>query len=144
MVLSCRIAMGQTCTAAASGPTFGIYNPYAASPSGITGTVSVTCSALFGLSLNYSIRLDGGASGAVASRAMAGGASRLGYQLYTNAAHSVIWGDGTGGSVTVSDGYSLAALGSVTKNYTIYGLIPAGQTVAVGGYLDTVTILITY
>ena len=143
-LLSGRVAMAQICTATTSGPTFGAYDPFATSSSSITGTVSVTCRAVVALGLSYSIQLDGGIGGTIASRAMTSGASLLGYQLYTNSARSVIWGNGTSGSGTVSDGYVLVALGSATKNYTVYGVIPARQMAAPGAYVDTVTVLITY
>ena len=143
MLLSGRAAMAQACTASSSGPTFGAYDPAAASASSITGTVTMTCNTLIGLLVSYTIQLDGGANGTVVSRAMASGASRLAYQLYTNAAHNIVWGDGTGGSIKISDGY-LLSVGSTSKSYPVYGLIPAHQNVAAGGYLDTVTILITY
>ena len=144
VLLSGRAVMGQTCTASTSGLAFSPYDPFAAAPSNITGTVSVTCRALIALGLSYTIQLDGGAGGTIASRAMSNGASRLGYQLYTNPARSVVWGDGTGGTATMGDGYLLAALATILKTYTIYGSIPARQMAAVGGYVDTVTILVSY
>ena len=132
LLFSGRVAMAQVCTATTTGLTFGGYDPFAPNPSSITGTVSVTCRAIVALSIAYSVQLDGGTGGTIASRAMTAGMSSLSYQLYTNAAHSVIWGDGTGGTGVISDGYTLIALASATKNYTAYGLIPARQMAAPG------------
>lgn len=144
LLLSGRVAVAQICTATTSGLTFSAYDPFAPSASSITGIVSIDCRAVVALSLVYSIQLGGGTGGTIAARAMTAGVSRLGYQLYTNSVHSVVWGDGTGGTGVVSDGYSLVALGSATKNYTAYGLIPARQMVSPGGYVDVVTVLVTY
>ena len=144
LLLSGRIALGQTCTAAASGLTFSPYDPFAAAPSSITGTISVSCRALAAIGLSYTVQLDGGSGGTIGSRAMSNNASRLGYQLYTNAARSIVWGDGTGGSATMGDSYLLAALTTIVKTYTVYGSIPSRQMAAVGAYVDTVTILVSY
>lgn len=66
---------------------------------------------------------------------------RLNYNAYIDAAGSVIWGDGTSSTSTVS-------LKNVTKNkprtVTAYGVIPALQAVAVGAYSDLLTVTIVW
>jgi spore coat protein U-like protein len=142
-LLASRVVLAASCTASTSGLSFGTYDPFSPSPVSITGTVTVTCQVTVGLLFGYSIQLDGGTGGTVAARAMSSGANRLGYQLYTTATHTTVWGDGTSGSVTVSDSY-LVVLFTTAKPYTIYGYVPALQMVAPGGYSDTVTVLVTY
>lgn len=69
---------------------------------------------------------------------------QLNYNLYADGAHTLIWGDGTGGTSTVSDSYTLPASSS-TRDYTVYGRISGAQSSAVAGnYLDTVLITVTY
>jgi spore coat protein U-like protein len=75
---------------------------------------------------------------------MSNGVSSLFYQLYTNAGHSTVWGDGTGGTQAIKDGYLLSVGVDVIKTYPVYGRITALQNVTNGAYTDTVTILLTY
>lgn len=144
-MLAARGVSAQTCAVSSSGLTFGTYDPFASTPASITGTVSVTCQAVVALGLSYSIQIGtGGGGGSFNTRMLASGSGRLSYQLYTTSTRSTVWGDGTGGTGVVSDGYLLAALGSVSKSYTIYGSIIAGQMVPAGVYSDISSVLIVY
>jgi spore coat protein U-like protein len=69
-----------------------------------TSTVSVKCTK----SSAYTVALNGGntAGGTVAQRLMGSGANTLQYNLYTTTAHTVVWGDGTGSSVTQPGTYT--------------------------------------
>jgi spore coat protein U-like protein len=71
---------------------------------------------------------------------MTSGSNSLTYGLYTNAARTTVWGDGTGSTATVTNTGSGSA-----QNFTVYGRIPAGQTSTPAGiYADTVSVTITY
>lgn len=124
---------GATCTTSATTVAFGSFNPFGSAVTS-TGTISVTCS---GGSINspYTIALSKG-SGTFAQRLMN---SILKYNLYTTSSYTTIWGDGTGGSATVS-----GTNGHTTNNYTVYGQIPAPQGVAPNNYSDTITVTVTY
>jgi spore coat protein U-like protein len=137
------LAIGETCTVQASGVNFGIYDPFNSTPTDATGTASVTCSALASVLVSYTIRLSTGGSGSYASRTLTSGSYTLNYNLYTSAAHAAIWGDGSAGTSTVSDSY-LLEIGSVTRDYPVYGRIPAAQNAAVGTYSDTITVTVDY
>ena len=136
-----------TCTAAATGPVFGVYNPLNASPTLANGTVSVTCTWTGGGSTTVNVvsSYTTGNSGSYATRYMLSGVNRLNYNLYYDAAFTQIRGDGTGGSqtggatLTVSRNSRTASASSV-----VYGRIPAGQNAVPGSYLDTITMIVTY
>jgi len=132
------------CSVSSSGAAFGVYTPTNATATTTTATVSVTCQAAIQIAVAYVISLGPGSSGSVAARTMLGGISRMSYQLYTNPTFSTVWGDGTNGSQTVSDGYLLNILTPVTNNYTAYGRIPALQNLSPATYTDTVIVQITY
>jgi spore coat protein U-like protein len=132
------------CTASSSAAAFNVYNTMSSSPTTTTATVTVTCQAAVQILVGYVISLSAGSSGSVAARTMQNGASAMAYQIYSDPTYSTIWGDGTGGSQTVSDGYLLNLLTPVVRNYTAYGRIPALQNLAPGAYQDTITILVTY
>ncbi|VWC94405.1 lipoprotein [Burkholderia lata] len=89
----------------------------------------------------WKIALNGGSSGSVTARQMqrGGGGGTIGYGLYTDAARSIAWGDGTGGSSTV------AGVGTGTSQVvTVYGAVPAQTTPAPGNYSDTITATISF
>ena len=137
-------ARAQLCTASTTGLSFGTYDPFASGAASITGGVTISCRAVVALGVSYSVQLGAGASGNFAARSMTNGITPLRYQLYTDAARTVVWGDGTGGTSVVSDGFLLAALTTVNRTYTAYGLVPARQSVSAGIYADVVTILVVY
>ena len=58
-------------------------------------------------------------------------ADKLTYQLYQDAAMTIIWGDKTSGTAS----FTINGNG----NFTVYGQIPAGQDVNIGSYSDTVS-----
>ena len=135
--------LGCSCAVGTTAVTFGNYNPILAPATTANGNVAVTCSALVLFSASYVISLSKGASTTYSPRFMSLAAAHLNYNLYTTAAFASIWGDATGGTVTVSDSYTAVAL-SVTRNYTVFGEIPSLQTVGAGNYTDTVVVTVTY
>ncbi|VBB11053.1 Csu type fimbrial protein [Burkholderia stabilis] len=89
----------------------------------------------------WKIALNGGNAGNVTAREMqrSGGGGTIGYGLYTDAARSIPWGDGTGGSTTVT------GVGTGTSQVvTVYGAVPAQTTPAPGNYSDTITATISF
>lgn len=103
------------------------------------GSVSVNCPP----NLAYTIALNAGqGSGAtVAERKMTrvSGSETLSYRLYSDAARTMLWGDGSNGTSTVADMGS----GSV-QTRTVYGTLPAQSVTATGEYRDIVTVTVTY
>lgn len=136
-------ALLETCTATALPVAFGGYNPLSLSPTDSTGQVTVACVGILSIAINYSISLSPGLSASYAPRKLAFGAQRLNYNLYTSSAYSTVWGNGSAGTATVSDGYALALL-AVSRSYTVYARLPAAQNVPAGVYADTVTVTINY
>jgi spore coat protein U-like protein len=139
-----------TCSVSTPGLAFGAYSVYAAAATNGTGTLTVTCSKVAGdpnsITVSYVISLSTGSSSSYVQRTMKSGANSLGYNLYTTNTHSVVWGDGTGSTQTVSNSIRLTN-GSPTnsKNNTVFGQIPPLQDVAVSSsYLDNVTVTVTY
>jgi spore coat protein U-like protein len=135
----------QTCQVSAQAPAFGTYVASNSGADTSTGNVQVTCSALFSLFVSYTISLSAGASGNVVARSMVGSrAGTLGYQLYTSAQDNQVWGDGSGGSATVTDSYLLQLLSPIVRNYPVYGKVPPGQYASPGSYTDTIAVVLTY
>jgi len=133
---------GAACTVAANPTSFGVYDSAAALPLDATGNVAVTCSGLVGL-YSYTIQLDAGSSGSYLSRQMFSVGNTLNYNLYSDVTRLIVWGDGTGGTATVS-GIINVILFPVTNNHAVYGRIPTLQNVPAGSYVDTITVTVNY
>ncbi len=75
---------------------------------------------------------------------MASGANTLQYNLFTTAAFSQIFGDGSGTSKTVAG--TGAGVGTANA-VTVFGQLPdnaTNQAAVPGSYTDTITVTITY
>ena len=138
-------AWGVTCTTSATAMAFGPYQPLSGASLATTATITVTCNpGTIALQESYSIQIGAGTGGSVTSRSMSGPGSRLAYQVYTDALHTVIWGDGSAGTSVVSDSYLIGLILPVTRIYTAYGLIAASLRVGIGSYVDSLIITVTY
>jgi spore coat protein U-like protein len=120
------------CSLGVQGVAFGAYDVFSFQSLDSTGNIGVTCD----VSTPYTIALSAG-QGTYASRSLASGAYRLNYNLFTDASRATVWGDGTGGSSTVSGSYASA-------NFTVFGRISARQNAHVGTYADGVTVTLTF
>lgn len=128
--------VGSACTVTAADLAFGTYNPLDAAAKSGTTTVTVQCTLLSA----YTIGLDEGTgSGAtVAVRKMTKGTDTLNYSLYQDAAHLSVWGETVGTDTVAGVGTGLAI------PTTVYGQIPASQSVNTGVYADTITVSVNY
>jgi len=102
-----------------------------------TGSISARCTN----GDAFRISLNGGASGNVAARTLLqqGGGGVVNYQLYTDSAYSIPWGDGTAGTSMVTGTGSGNA-----QSINVYGRVPAQSTPAPGNYSDTITATIVF
>lgn len=136
------VALQAACTVSSSGIAFGSYNPFATSPDDATGTIVLNCSAGSG-SGAYGVALSVGGGGSYAARRMSSGSNLMAYQVYTSAARTTIWGNGTPGTAAVSAGDNRPQVGGSTS-LTVYGRIAAQLVVAPGSYTDVLTITVNY
>ena len=125
---------GQACTLNVTGVNFGSYDVFSNSALDSTGNIDVNCPSGVGYTMSLS---PGG--GTQTQRFMSSGNYTLNYNLYTAANRALVWGDATGGTVTVN-----GTGNGVTVNYGVYGRIPALQNVHSGSYSDIVTVVLTF
>ena len=145
LALGAAPALAQTCTATSTGVAFGGYSTTLVTPTDAAGSVSVRCTALLSLTVNYTVDLATGSSGSFTARSMLQGASVLSYNLYTTAARTTVWGNGTGGTGRISaTGILVTPLTPHNATYTVFGRIPARQNVTIGSYIDTIVATVTY
>jgi spore coat protein U-like protein len=134
-----------TCTVTAATHAFGAYDTI--NPTSGTSSITVTCTHTTSgnHTFSYTIKLSSG-PGSYASRQMTGTGDTLTYNLYTTAAHTTVWGDGTAGTATVAGSFVVAAASSGFQTQTVYGLITAPQNVRPGAYstASSITVTVTY
>lgn len=121
-----------SCSASTQAVDFGSYDVFSGTPLDGAGAVEASCSP----AAAYTISISSG-GGSYTQRELTGGALVMNYNLYTNASHSVIWGDGTGST-------SVVAGSGDGELHTIYGRAPAGQNLPAGSYSDTLIVTITF
>lgn len=130
--ISATPAAAASCTVAAQGVNFGNYDVFALSHLESVGNIRVQCDAATSVEVSLSPGL-----GDFTARRMSAGADELVYNLYTSSSRTTVWGDGTGGTATVSTD-------ALTADLTLYGTVPARQNARPGLYTDTVVVTITY
>jgi len=123
------------CVVAATPLAFGNYTSTTAPDTDSESRLVVVCTP----GATYKVGLGGGQSQDVDNRKMAGAdeGDVLGYSLSKDAAHTENWGN-TGADMVDGTGTG------TDQVLTVYGRIPAGQAVAVGGYTDVVTVTVSY
>lgn len=134
---SSSVALGAACAVTASDINFGTAAGLG-STLDATGLLQAACS----LNTPYTIAMDGGTIGAnINARKLAPGgigAGVIGYQLYRDSTRTLVWGNGTTGTVQAGTGNGL------TQSIPVYARIPAQATPVPGTYEDTITVTLTY
>ena len=136
-------AANAVCTVSTSGVAFGSYNPLLGQSADTNGTIAVTCSGAAGDTATYTLTITAGL-GSFSARKMLAGGDGLTYNLYKDSACTQVWGDGSGGTSTVSDSVTLTS-SSLTTNYVVYSRIAGGQRTAKANlYSDSLLVTVTY
>ncbi|MFA6163502.1 MAG: spore coat U domain-containing protein [Methylobacter sp.] len=132
-------ASALVCNVSSTSVAFGSFSPLTGNTVDSTGTISISCVLL----TSYTITLSPGGSGSYTLRRMANGGNFLYYNLYLDAGYNQTWGNGTGGSSTVTDSFPLRG-GS--RDHTVYGRIPLAsqRNAMVGSYSDSITVTIFF
>jgi len=127
------------CSVSATDLDFGSYDPSSGTALDGSSTISANCT----VGTGYTLSLDiGGGGGAYTQRLMdSAGTDTLGFNLFTDAARTQVWGDGSGATATVS---STGAGLLTSNNHTVYGRIPISQDVEPESYSSTITVTVTY
>jgi spore coat protein U-like protein len=133
------LTLQNDCNIAATPLSFGTSGVIAANIDQTT-TVTVTCTN----AATYNVGLDAGAvtGSTIANRLMAGAAGTpvptVAYQLYRDAARTLIWGNTVGTDTLGGTGNGAA------QPLTVYGRVAPQTTPAAGTYTATVTATITF
>ena len=131
----------EACTISATGVTFGAYDPRAAGADDGVGSIDIACHPSDG---SATVALGTGSSGSYLARRMSGAAAQIDYNLYTTSARNIVWGDGSGGTATVTLTNGSVSAGRRRFSADIFGRIPALQNVGAGTYSDTIVVTVTF
>lgn len=127
-------ALAQSCSVTVQGDlAFGTYDPFAATPLDAQTRIRIRCPA----SLWPRVLISKGYSATYVDRELRCGLEPLRYNLFTSAARTTVWGDGTEGSVYVDPGRGNA-------NLNVFGRIRPGQDPIVGAYGDSITVTVLF
>lgn len=142
--LSCMlpdVAQAIQCRITVSPISFGIYMPLTPTSVDVIGQFDVRCQAQPG---SFTIIVGPGISGDQLARTLsAGGPDLLDYNIYTDAARTQIWGDGTPPTFLMS-GVRPSAGRPTFYNYPIYGRIFANQAPNAGIYNDNLLVTVLF
>jgi spore coat protein U-like protein len=145
--LAASPALADSCTVSATTLAFGAYDTINALAGTTTITVTCTHTNNPAVRFDYVAALSSG-PGSYASRQLTGTGDTLTYNLYTTAAMTTVWGDGSAGTATVAGSFVVGggAGRSGSDTQTVYGRIGAAQNVLPGAYSTAtpITVTITY
>lgn len=122
------------------GVAFGTYDVFDASALDSTGSITIVCSGLQPMDL-ITIELGYGSGAVGTQRNMLNGLNTLGYDLFVDASRTLLWGDGSNGTVVQGP---LSIANDTPTTWTVYGRIPAQQNVAVGSYSDSILVTVQF
>jgi spore coat protein U-like protein len=132
-----QIVIQNACNVATSAPTtldFGTPGPLVANVDS-TAVITLTCTT----GAHYDVGLDGGGAGAanINGRRMINGTNTVAYQLYSNGAHTSVWGNTIGTDTMSGSG------NGTSQTLTVYGRVPPQTTPPAATYNDTVNVIVT-
>jgi spore coat protein U-like protein len=122
------------CTVTATNLAFGTY-----SEAQVDASSTITTDCNNGSAYNIGLNAGTAPSATVTTRQMTGPAGALlNYSLFSDAGHSVNWGNTVGTDTVPSTGTG------APQNFTVFGRLPASQFVTTGAYTDTITVTVTF
>jgi spore coat protein U-like protein len=139
LVLASPFSAQGACSLTSTSIAFGSYDIFSPSPLDSLGQIIFRCG---NNDHNVSISLDKGGAASFSSRRMLNGSNSLNYNLYMDAARTVIWGDGTSGTQNLF--VPNPQPNNQDISVPIYGRIPSGQGAPVGAYTNTLTATINF
>jgi spore coat protein U-like protein len=138
-------ASGSSCSLAATSLVFSEYVPFDSSPTDVTATITVSCTATGSTTVPLTGSISLSSTSPSYSRQLTDGTYGLRYHTYQNAGRTTFWGNGSGLGGTVAVSGMVGPSTPFQQTYTVYGRIPARQSGAtVGSYTDQITVVLNY
>ena len=134
--------ISNNCTISTPTLAFGAYDPVttnASSDLNASTAFSLKCTtgASTTIDLGQGLNAAGGSTSTVPLRQMAAGGNKMAYYLYTDGAHTTVWGAGA-----ATRAYT--GTGATDTSVVCYGRVPSAQNLPAGSYSDTVVATINF
>jgi spore coat protein U-like protein len=131
------------CQLAATSMAFGRYSPSGAAPGDSTATLTVSC--ITASATPVPVRATVALNSVAPVRQLSAKTHTLRYQLYVDAARTVPWGDGSGGTATLPATGFVSRSSPFHQQVIVYGRVLARQkNAAVGSYTDQLSSTLNY
>ena len=137
-IVSLSFSALAVCSLSSTSISFGNYDVFNTSPLDTNGSIVYRCG---NADNNISISLNQGGASSFNPRRMLNGSQALNYNLYLDAARTIIWGDGTDGTQTY---FIKNPPNNQDVTVPVYGRVPTGQSVSKGAYGNTITVTINF
>ena len=137
-VVSLSFSALAVCSLSSTSISFGTYDVFSTSPLDTNGSIVYRCG---NSDNNISISFDRGGAASFNPRQMRNGSQALNYNLYLDAARTIIWGDGTAGTQTY---FIKNPPNNQDVMVPVYGRVPTGQSVSRGVYSNTIVETINF
>jgi spore coat protein U-like protein len=140
LLLPAAAARADSCRVEATGIAFGLYDVFDAAPADSVGSITYECNG-GGKPITIALGVRSGRGASYAQPVLDNGVDQLYYNLYLDAARTVVWGDGRSGTqVYVDSDWSK----KTPVTIPVFGRIPPGQDVSEGQYTDVVTVTVNF
>ena len=134
IVAATAVSASAQCSISSVEPlSFGTYDTFSPTPLDSMGRLTVQC----GRAVWLQVTISHGGGNPNNPRVLRGGGGQLLYDVYLDAARTIVWGEGTRGTQAYQGLNTLFSL-------PIFGRIPAGQDAKVGAYSDRLTVRIDF
>lgn len=141
LFLYCGASAAAQCLLEVPDIGFGNYSTVDPEPADTSALFRVDCMSTVAETVSYDIAISTGVSNSYIERAFA--ETSLVYNLFTDAGASIVWGDGSNGSMRVTG--SLVLPGTSSAMHMVYGRIPAQQSNAdAGTFADALIVTLSY
>lgn len=122
------------------GVAFGTYDVFSGYSLDSAGSIAFSCSNV-GANDVVTIQLSRGGSSTYFPRRLTSGSDAMTYNLFLDAARTVVWGDGSGGTAVYGPVKPPEGGNTVVD---VFGRVPAGQNVRQGAYFDSLVVTVLY
>ena len=130
--------MAATCSITSLGSLTNLpYDPWSGSPTLSAITFGIRCSGGGATIKSIALSIGGATSSSDFSTRVMTLNDKLSYQLYQDAARTIVWGDGVAGSNSSANTQQPFVANGSTSTFTIYVKIPALQNIYSGTYTVT-------
>ena len=146
LLLAAPAAQAQSdkgCTISAGTLMFGAYDPFDPTPLASVANLTVTCHRQSANNFVF-VTINGGGANTFNPRQMRSGTRLLAYNVFRDAAHTLIWGDSMTGSLSGQAITNFSGGNPAVATVPVFGRLAPLQNAAVGTYSDVLQVTVQF